>query len=173
MDILGFKDRIAIDDLKEIELKEDTLNFFNEKYKDAEIQGAFRVNADYNVVYFKQKLWFKLAYFSAGSWIMTRVASLKNKLPEATMKALEKKLKKKIHIIRMESVISSNADFYYYIIAKVSSQKKVLHVSKDGEVILNTKFQNYKVTVDVGEEGDNEDEEIIAEGDEPTEIKES
>ena len=79
---------------------------------------------------------------------------MKNKLPDEVFDALEKDLKKAISIIKVESVITADGDFYYYVIAKISGKKKLLHISKEGVVLVNTKYLENVIRLNDDEDDD-------------------
>lgn len=158
MDFITFHEKLASEDLKTLKPSASMLSFLDGKYADKEILGFFRLHDDYSVAYFKQKLWHKLSFFKDGVWIETRVNSLKNKLPDEIFDLIEKNLKKAISIIKVESVITADGSFYYYVIAKISGAKKLLHISKEGEILLNTKYIENLLRLMEEEEEDDSDE---------------
>lgn len=164
MDFVTFKDKLASEDLKATKPTPEMLAFLNGKYADKEILGTYRINESFAAVYFKQKLWEKLAFFKDGDWIETRVNSLKNKLPDDVNDALSKAIKNTFSIVKVESVISENGDFYFYVIIKMSGKKRMIHINKAGEVLVNEKYvENYirleEDDEDEEEDGDEDDEE--------------
>ena len=88
MDFNTFKEKISKEELKSVEPNPEGVERIIEKYKDVEIQGAYRLNAGHTCILFKHVLWEKMAIYRDGDWLETRVNSLKNQLPEATMSAL-------------------------------------------------------------------------------------
>jgi hypothetical protein len=155
MDFTTFHEKLANEDLKNFKTTANMLSFLNGKYADKEILGSFRLHDNYAVTYFKQKLWHKLAFFKDDVWIETRVNSLKNKLPDEVFDLLDKDLKKAISILKVESVITADGNFYFYVIAKISGKKKLLHISKEGVVLVNTKY--LENLIKINEEDDDED----------------
>lgn len=168
MDFTTFKEKLLNDDLKSVKPKPDMLERLRAKYQDIEIIGTYRLNENHTGIYFKHKLWHKLAIYRDDEWLETRVNSLKNQLPDETHKALLQNLGKSLSIIKIESVLPAEGEFYYYVIAKISGKKSVLHVSREGEVLLRSKFMEYSITIDEEEE----DEEERAEMEEDEDIDE-
>ncbi len=158
MDFVTFKEKLESEDLKAIDPKQEMLDFLDGKYAEKEILGAFRINRSFSTVYFKQKLWEKLAFFKDNDWIETRVNSLTNKLPEDIQKALQKAIKKAFKIIQVESVIPENGEFYFYVIIKVASKKKMIQINKAGEILANEKYIENRIRLK--EKDSVEDDEI-------------
>jgi hypothetical protein len=154
MDFATFREKLYNDDLKSLTTPQSQLELLGQKYPEIEILGTYKLNPTHIGIHFKHKLWEKLAIFRGNDWMETRVMSLKNKLPEATEELLFNNLKKAISIIRLESVIPVGETFYYYVIAKISGQKFVLHISREGEVLLKSKFMEYSIRLDDEDEDD-------------------
>ena len=154
MDFATFKEKLLSEDLKSLTTPQQLQDCLLKKYPDVEIQGTYRLNKSHIAIYFKHKLWHKLAIFRGDEWVETRVNSLKNQLPEDTEQNLVKQLKKALTIVRMECVIPADSVFYYYIIAKISGKKFVLHVSREGDVLLKSKFVEYNIKLDDDDDDD-------------------
>ncbi|MCP4120944.1 MAG: hypothetical protein GY751_04260 [Bacteroidetes bacterium] len=148
MDFITFKEKLLNDDLKSIQPQQDMLDRLNAKYQDIDILGCYRLNDNHTTIFFKHKLWEKMAIYRDGDWLETRVNSLKNKLPDATLATLVKKLKKTISIIKIESVLRPESEFYFFIVCKISGKKSILHVSREGEILLRSKFLEYNISID-------------------------
>lgn len=161
MDALTFKEKLADEEFKAIEPTKKMIQFLDGKYAEREIIGAFRINKNFSAIFFKQKLWDKLAFFKDDEWHETRVCSLKKELPEAIQKAFLKKFKKAHTVIKIETVISEADGFYYYLIVKVSGKKRMLHVNKEGEVILNEKYIENHIRLESEDDEEDDDEEEI------------
>ena len=170
MDFLTFKEQLLNDDLKSLTTPEKLQECLGKKYPDIDIIGTFKLNASHIGIYFKHKLWEKLAIFRGEDWIETRVKSLKNKLPDETQAKLLKTLKKKITIINLESVIPINETFYFYIISKIAGKKHILHVSREGDVLLKSKFMDYSIRLK--NDDDDSDDDAESEEDELEEVQE-
>jgi hypothetical protein len=156
MDFLTFKEKLLNDDLKSLQTPKKMQDILAKKYEDFEIIGTYRLNDSHIGVYFKHKLWNKLAIFRGDDWIETRVNSLKNILPEETLEQLLKNLKSPLTIIKLESVIPVDGVFYFYIIAKIAGKKFVLHVSRDGEIMLKSKFMEYSIRLEDDDDDDDD-----------------
>jgi hypothetical protein len=170
MDFTTFHEKLASEDLKTFKPTASMLSFLNGKYADKEILGSYRLHDNFAVTYFKQKLWHKLAFFKDDVWIETRVNSLKNKLPDEVFDEIEKELKKSISIIKVESVITAEGDFYYYVIAKISGKKKLMHISKEGTILVNTKYLENLIRLN-DEDEDEESGEVDPDSDEDDDIE--
>ncbi len=147
-----FHEQVEAGGLEIIKPSSKILAFIENKYPDAYDLSCHKISKGEQVVHFKHKLWYKMSIFKNGEWEQTRVCSLKNRLADPTMEVLNKSIKKTIKIIRIESVIPAYGDFFFYIICKISGKKKVLHVSKEGEVLLNIKYVDYKIHLEENEE---------------------
>ncbi|MEZ5007984.1 MAG: hypothetical protein R2728_12470 [Chitinophagales bacterium] len=169
MDFVTFKDKLASEDLKALKPTAEILSFLDGKYSDKEILGTFRINESFAAVYFKQKLWEKLAFFKDGAWIETRVNSLTNKLPDDVNDALSKAIKNTFSIVKVESVIMENGDFYFYVIIKMAGKKRMIHINKAGEVLVNEKYvENY---IRLEEDDEDEDDDDDSDDDDAEEIE--
>lgn len=173
MDFITFHDKLASEDLKTLKPTANMLSFLDSKYADKEILESFRLHETFAVTYFKQKLWHKLAFFKDDVWIETRVNSLKNKLPDDVLEKVEKTLKKSITIIKVESVITADGGFYFYVIAKISGKKKLLHITREGEIIVNTKYIENVIRLHDDEDDDDDDNDSDDDDDDEIELDES
>lgn len=159
MDFVTFKEKLLDDDLKNLKMTETLQDWVDKKYQETEIYGLYRLNDSHRGLFFKHKLWEKLAIFRGDDWIETRVNSLTNKLPEECLAKLQKNLKKSsLKIIKIESVLSADGSFYFYVIAKISGKKSVLHVSREGEIELRSKFVDYHIKLDDEDDDDDDDD---------------
>lgn len=165
MDFATFKEKLLNDDLKSLNTPSKPLEELKSKYEDIQVLGTYKLNDSHIGIHFKHKLWEKLAIFRGDERIETRVMSLKNKLPDETMELLTDNLNKSISIVRLESVIPVGETFYFYVIAKISGKKFVLHVSREGEVLLKSKFMEYSIRLD-DEDEDEDDSDMDDEDDE-------
>jgi hypothetical protein len=170
MDLLTFKEKLLNDDLKSLSTPPKLQAELVQKYQDIEVMGTYKLNDSHIGIYFKHKLWHKLAIFRGDDWIETRVNSLKNKLPDETNELLMKNLGKPLSIIRLESVIPVDAVFYFYIIAKMAGKKYVLHVSREGEILLKSKFMDYSIQLDDEDDDDDSDEVIDDDSDDDDDL---